>query len=261
MQTDKSWVYNMGTPPWQLPTPISAIIFDCDGTLSAIEGIDELARANNVYHTVAALTADAMGTTGIHPRLYQERLDLVQPTREQLVTLGEKYIAYQTPDAKAVIHFFQQLNKAIYLLSAGLTPAVQMLGDHLAIPRTNIFSVGISFDKKGNYLDFDRQSPLVHNDGKRSIVLELKKLHANTVYVGDGLNDIVVRDLVTRFIGYGGSFYRQHIADKSDYYIRSRSLAALLPLTLTESEYQQLLPAIQTIYQRGVSEINLPNSK
>ena len=42
----------MKAPTWQLDHPINAIVFDCDGTLSIIEGIDELARNNGVGDAV-----------------------------------------------------------------------------------------------------------------------------------------------------------------------------------------------------------------
>ena len=93
--------------------------------------------------------------------------------------------------------------------------------------------MNIHFDEQGHYRDFDRTSPLIHNQGKRIIVEQLKKQHANLLYLGDGLNDLAVRDLVTRFVGYGGWYYRQNIADQCEFYIKSPSLLALLPLALT----------------------------
>ncbi|TAK75879.1 MAG: phosphoserine phosphatase, partial [Gammaproteobacteria bacterium] len=61
-------------PIWQPQAPIPAIVFDCDGTLSMIEGIDELAKHNGVSEAVQALTAEAMEKTGLHPDLYRQRL-------------------------------------------------------------------------------------------------------------------------------------------------------------------------------------------
>ncbi len=63
------------------------------------------------------------------------------------------------------------------------------------------------------------------------------------VYVGDGLNDLAVCDVVARFVGYGGFFYRANVAAKSDFYLTSPSMAALLPLVLTEAEYCLLTDA------------------
>jgi phosphoserine phosphatase len=242
---------------WQLQTPISAVIFDCDGTLSSIEGIDELARQNDVYAQVQALTAAAMGSTGINPALYQQRLDLVRPTSAQVMALGEQYFAQQTPAAQQIIQILQRLNKTVYLMSAGLYPAVALFGRSLNIPAENIFAVNIFFDAQGNFTDYDQASPLVHNDGKRQIVMQLTNRHPTMAYIGDGLNDLSAYDVVTRFIGYGGTYYRANIADKCEYYIKSLSMAPLLPLILTATEQQTLTAEEQTLYQQGLHLCNL----
>ena len=44
-------------PVWPI---INNIIFDCDSTLSSIEGIDELARMSGHEHDIALLTKRAM---------------------------------------------------------------------------------------------------------------------------------------------------------------------------------------------------------
>ncbi len=72
-----------------LLSPIDCIIFDCDGTLTAIEGIDALAEKNGVSQEVSALTAYAMGQAGINPDIYQQRLGLVRPTSSQVQQLAE----------------------------------------------------------------------------------------------------------------------------------------------------------------------------
>jgi len=238
-------------PTWQLQTPIEAIIFDCDGTLSAIEGIDELAKNNGVGEIVSALTAEAMGKSGITPELYQQRLDLVYPQQKQVLELGAQYYTQRTPDADRIIQLFKRLNKSVYLVSAGLYPAVTLFGELLEIPKTHIYAVDIHFDAQGQFLDFDRSSPLLHNDGKREIISQLKNKYQNLLYIGDGLNDFSVHDLVTRFVGYGGVFYRENIKALCEYYLTAPSLAALLPLALTAKEVSLLTPNDQRLYEQG----------
>lgn len=245
----------MSTTSWQLDNPISAIVFDCDGTLSSIEGIDFLAKNNGVGEAVKTLTSEAMGKTGLNPDLYQQRLDLVFPRREQVYALGHQYYAHRVPDIIDVINLFKRLNKSVYLVSAGVNPAVKMFGEMLQIPAENVFAVDLRFDQQGNFLDFERSSPLVNNDGKRAIVQQLKSQHQNIVHIGDGLNDVVTLDLVTRFIGYGGVAYRQNIAELCKYYINTLSFAPLVPLTLTLDEINTLLPEEQALYQKGVAMI------
>lgn len=242
--------------PWQLEKPLDAIVFDCDGTLSIIEGIDELASVSNVSEPVAALTALAMGTTGINPVLYQKRLDLVRPRHDDVIALGKEYFSRRVPDSAEVIALFKRLNKSVYLISAGLDPAVKIFGEKLKIPDKNIFSVGIQFDDHGNYLDFDRDSPLTRANGKQEIVAKLKNQHADMAYIGDGLNDLPVLDLVTRFIGFGGAYFRQNIADLCHFYIRSLTLSPLLPLLLTPAEADKLFAEEKLLYVKGLALIN-----
>src|SRR5665213_233972 len=243
------------TPHWQLQTPINAVIFDCDGTLSAIEGIDELAATNEVGHAVQAMTAEAMGGSGLNPTLYHERLQLVHPKQEQIHWLGHHYKAHQVAEADVVIDILQRLHKSVYIVSAGLKPAVVIFGELLKVPREHIFAVDIHFDAQGNYINFDADSPLIHNDGKRQTVVQLIAKNKEVAYVGDGVNDLSACALVKRFIGYGGVFYRENIAAACDYYINTRSFAAILPLLLTQQEADQLAPADKLIYQHGIELI------
>jgi phosphoserine phosphatase len=237
---------------WQLETPIDSVIFDCDGTLSTIEGIDELARKNNIGNLVESLTADAMGKTGLNQSLYEKRLNLVKPTKQQVAELGNDYASNLVPDIKTVISILYKLKKEIYIISAGLLPSVVSLGTSLNIPRENIFAVDITFDDAGNYLDFDKSSPLCNRDGKREIIAQLKDKHKNIAFVGDGLNDLAAYDLVLRFVGFGGFYYRKNIAERCKYYITVPSMSPLLPLVLTHNEYEKLNPKEKELYQKGM---------
>ena len=237
---------------WQLKNPIDAIVFDCDGTLTEIEGIDELARNNGVGDVVAALTEEAMSQTGLNADLYKQRLDLVRPTQAQVLALGQKYYERRIIDVDQVIAILQKLNKSVYIISAGLLPAVSYFGNLLHVPTQNIFAVNIQFDSRGHFSAFDDTSPFVTVSGKRVIVNELKKLHSTIAYTGDGLNDYEVYDLVTRFVGFGGAFYRDNIASRCSYYISTLSMAPILPLLLTQQEYSELFPGEKKLYERGL---------
>lgn len=234
-------------------TPFDAIVFDCDGTLSHIEGIDELAKTNHVGEEVMRLTAEAMGVTGINPELYQKRLDLVLPTPQQVQALGRSYFEHQAPDLLPVIKMLQELRKAVYIVSAGLYPAVVDFAKLLELDPANVFAVDIYFDTAGNYRDFDHSSPLVHANGKRLIAEQLCQRHKQIAYVGDGMNDYDTHDVVARFIGYGGAFYRENIKQKCQYYISAPSMAPLGPLILTKQEVASLTPLGAECFAKGLS--------
>ena len=219
-----------------LSNPIDAVVFDCDGTLTSIEGIDRLAEYNGVGELVSKMTADAMSKTGLNPLLYETRLNLVKPTAKQLKRLAEDYFEHRTPDIISVIQTLQKLNKAIYVISGGLTPAVLPFAQQLGVHPARVFAVNITFDQCGVYQDFDRTSPLIHGDGKRVILEKIKQIHPRVVFAGDGLNDFAAQDMVTRFVGYGGAYYRENIQKRCEFYITSKSMNPLLDFCLTQNE-------------------------
>jgi phosphoserine phosphatase len=236
---------------WQPQTTIHAISFDCDGTLSNIEGIDELAALSHTKEEVAALTHRAMNLTGLSSSLYEQRLALVKPTLEHTESLADLYWDNMTVDCQQVIEILQRLNKEIYIISAGNNPAVSLFGRKLSIPQKNIFAIDIFFDAKGNYSGFDKASALCESSGKVDILKAIKQQHQTVLHIGDGLNDTPAVDTVTRFIGYGGHCFRDNIAQLSPFYLTCESLCALLPLALTQAEADSLTAEETTYYQAG----------
>ncbi|OGO90084.1 MAG: hypothetical protein A3F10_05295 [Coxiella sp. RIFCSPHIGHO2_12_FULL_42_15] len=240
---------------WQIEYPLDAILFDCDSTLSAVEGITVLAKYNNVYPQVHALTEKAMAETGLNAGLYRARLDLVRPQQSQMMYVIDAYWQALTPDVDKVITCLHALGKAVYVVSAGITQAVVPFAERLGIAGKNVFAVNVSFDQQGHYQRFDKHSPLTTQCGKSQIVTELRKIHKHIAHVGDGMNDIEAAKAVDRFVGYGGSCYRESIAKLSPFYIRCLSLSPLLPLFLTRDEVTKLSPSAKTLYQRGLTYI------
>lgn len=244
--------YSMTSSNWQLNAPIDAIVFDCDGTLTQIEGIDELAKKNGVGEIVSAMTKEAMQISGLNPALYRKRLELIYPTAAQLLALGADYFFHITPDTIDVINILQRFNKKLYILSAGLFPAIKLFAAQLNIPIENIFAVDIFFDRDGNYQSYEDTSVLTTNDGKRQLIQTLRAQHSHILHIGDGLNDLVCKDLVTRFVGFGGVFYRANIAANAHYYLKQKSLRGLLPLTLTADEVARLTTSERIFYNESI---------
>lgn len=240
---------------WALSEEVDAIVFDFDGTLVAMEGIDELARLVGVYDQVHSLTKEAMEATGLSEDLYQQRLALIHPLKTHMVQLGELYSQRFVSGAQEVIGCFQSLSKKIYVVSSGLREPILHACRALNVPESHIYAVNINFDSMGHYQDFDHKSPLIQPLGKKAIVHELIKSHKRIVFVGDGMNDIVVVGEVTRFIGYGGVSFRKSIQELSPYYVRSSSLVPVIPLSLTTSEYDLLSCVHQELYKKGVESI------
>jgi len=70
------------------------LLFDCDSTLSAIEGIDELGRLRGpeVFQAVEDMTTKAMDGSTPMESIFAKRLDMIKPTLKELESIGQKYI-------------------------------------------------------------------------------------------------------------------------------------------------------------------------
>jgi phosphoserine phosphatase len=209
---------------------INGVIFDCDGTLTQIEGIDHLAKYNGIEKKISELTEQAMSFDGITPELYQQRLDLVRPNRTQCLRLAQDYFTHRSPGIDQVITTLKKHNIAIFIISAGVNPSVKTFASLLDIPEPHVFAVDLTFDQQGEYQNFDHSAPMTQRRGKRHVVAEIKKLCPTVAYIGDGQNDMDVYHDVDCFIGYGGSFYRPNMEASCEHYLRERSLLGILPI-------------------------------
>lgn len=205
-----------------------AVVFDCDGTLSSVEGIVELAAWNDVESMVAELTEQAMGNTGMTPDIYSQRISATRPTKQQCLDLAKAYYEQRTPYIDEVLAHCRDQGVAVYIVSAGVNPAVTAFAEQLGIELSHVFAVDLSFDEQGRYVDFDHQSPMTTGGGKRLVIERIKQRHSRILYVGDGKNDLDVYDDVAQFVGYGGAYYRPAIEAQCEHYITDKSLQPLM---------------------------------
>src|SRR5690349_6985767 len=120
------------------------VLLDCDSTLSAIEGIDELAV--NCREDVAELTDLAMRGQIPLEEVYGRRLQLVRPTHTALVDLGRQYIARLVPDARETIAALHAAGVDVRIISGGLLPAVLAVASELGVARDHVAAVAIEFN-------------------------------------------------------------------------------------------------------------------
>ena len=106
---------------------IKNVIFDCDSTLTHTEGIDLLADMNDVWQEVSEITRRSMESTSLTVDIFEKRLELVNPTLEQVQDLGDLYIANLTRDVKEVIKLLKESGRNIFIMTGGLQPAVNYL--------------------------------------------------------------------------------------------------------------------------------------
>lgn len=226
----------------------NTVVFDCDSTLSTIEGIEELAHKHRAE--IEALTEEAMRGTIPLEQVYGRRLDLVRPPRGRVLALGQRYIDTLVPDAAETVRALRSEGIQVRIISGGLKPAVLAVARALGLEDSVVDAVDIRFGEDGGYAGFDAGSPLAASGGKR-LVVEGWNAPRPILMVGDGATDLEARPVVDAFAAFAGVVYRAPVAAKADYVIRERSLAPILPIALGGQRPAD--PDAQAVYDRGVA--------
>ena len=184
---------------------IKIIAFDCDSTLSAIEGIDELGRSRGpaVFAQIEAMTHDAMNGRLPVEAVFGRRLEIIQPRRADADAVGRRYVETVEPTAQATIAALKLRGWTPVIISGGFRPLMASLAEHLGIERVE--AVDIFFHPDGAYNGYDKNYPTTRSGGKPEIVAALKREFSPTqfVMVGDGASDLETKPSVDRFVGFG----------------------------------------------------------
>jgi phosphoserine phosphatase len=210
---------------------VAAVVFDCDSTLSAIEGIDELASSQRAE--VEALTESAMRGDLPLEAVYGRRLELIRPSRARIEELARRYVEQIVPDAAGVVDALAFEGIEVRIMSGGLCPAVHAVADALRIPHERVAAVDVHFHEDGTYAGYDTRSPLARSGGKHEVMrLWRSQLGGPVMMVGDGATDLEAARVSDLFVAYAGVAARPAIMAAADVVIRSASLAPVLPLAL-----------------------------
>lgn len=201
----------------------SLIFFDCDSTLSQIEGIDYLAEISGTQTIVAQMTDLAMTGKNFNLEIYQKRLAHVKVDAATLAQLANAYWLAQTPGAAATIKALTKDGYHCFVLSAGLLSPIKAFATKLGINPENIYAV-----------EFDLASNSIHDpygltsiDGKAHLIAKLKHKYQNrAIMIGDGANDLAATaDLL---IGFAGNVKRPEIMDQFDVIVQNKDLREVL---------------------------------
>jgi len=206
------------------------IVFDCDSTLSSIEGIDELAREKGaeIFKEVEALTNAAMNGEVPLDEVFSRRLEIIKPNLETCHKVEQLYIDTVEPTARETLEKLREQGFTIIILSGGFKRLIEPLAAYLGIER--IEAVPLNLDPDGNYINFDATYPTTYNGGKPEIIEQLKAEFTpeHIIMVGDGVSDLETKSVVDQFIGYGKYTDRQKVKEEADHFIYS--LADLLDI-------------------------------
>jgi phosphoserine phosphatase len=197
------------------------IIFDCDSTLSSIEGIDELARAKGpeIFSEVEALTNAAMNGEVPLDQVFARRLEIIRPDLAVCASVEQLYIDTVEPTAVETLNTLREQGWEIVILSGGFKRLIEPLAAFLEIDR--IEAVPLNLDEHGFYISFDNSYPTTYNGGKPEIIRQLKSEFSpeKIIMVGDGVSDLETQSEVDSFIGYGGYTPREKVKAGADHFI------------------------------------------
>ncbi len=234
--------------------PYQHIFFDCDSTLTTVEGIDILAQSSGKGWRVEVLTRAAMDGDIDLEDVYSKRLNAVKPTWAQIHNIRQVYKRNVVEDAAAVIAILQEQGHKVYIVSGGLAQPVIEFGLYLGVPREQIRAVEVHYDQlsgswwhKSHASDAQRrylahaESDLTVSDGKARIMRELVgDQPGQSLLVGDGLSDLVAGRHADLFVGFCGVVRRPRIVAEAPALIHSSSMAPLLALAMGPAGLRRL---------------------
>jgi phosphoserine phosphatase len=181
--------------------PARWIFFDCDSTLSGIEGVDELARMRpvEVFEEVKRLTDQAMNGEIPIDSVFGRRLSVIRPSAEECRLREDGW--------------------TVAIISGGFLPAIRPLARFLGV--AEIHAVDLHFAPDGSYAGFEESHPNARNGGKPDLIRGLRSRRGfeKAVMVGDGVSDLEAKGVVDLFIGFGGFVARDKVRAGSECFV------------------------------------------
>jgi phosphoserine phosphatase len=204
------------------------ICFDCDSTLSKIEGIDELASRVGLGKEMARLTDAAMNGEVLLEEVYEKRLSLIRPDRDSINWLADLYIDEIVDGVQEVFATLATAKKELHIISGGIRQAILPLAKRLGLPATQVHAVDVYFNEDGSYCGYNHESPLARSGGKADICRRLLKSPGSLVMIGDGKTDMEAKQAGAVVIGFGGVVDRAVVHEQADFYSAEPSLVSIL---------------------------------
>jgi phosphoserine phosphatase len=201
------------------------LVFDCDSTLSGVEGVDELARfrGEDVFRQVENMTDLAMNGEIPLDEVFARRLDLIRPTQAECEQIAGMYLQNEATGLRELLKEAARLGWHPVIVSGGFTPCIRPFAQAIGIDE--IFAVDLVFDANGSYAGFDTDAPTSRRGGKPEIVRLLKERYQpkRTILVGDGGSDLEAKPEVDCLVGFGAFVARDNVIRGADDFVYSMS--------------------------------------
>lgn len=202
-----------------------AVCFDVDSTVINEEGIDVLADFLGKGEAVSKLTAAAMEGGMKFEDALEARLDLLEPSRQQILDCLEAHPLELTPGVADLVEALHSKNVDVFLVSGGFRIMIEPVAEILQISSdTNIVANTIHFEYggEGKYAGFCRDEPTSQDMGKPKAlegIREKNPSYETMVMVGDGATDAQAKPPAKAFIGFGGVIEREPVKEKADWFV------------------------------------------
>lgn len=197
------------------------LLLDCDSTLSAIEGVDEMARLRGpkIFKAVEDMTNAAMnGGTSLQD-VFAKRLDMIRPTKAMCAQVAALYAKHPAPGLIPMLDTVRKAGWTPVIVSGGFRQAIEPFARKLSIGRVE--AVDLEFATTGAYAGFDKTAPTARSGGKPDVVRKLRRenIGCKIVMVGDGASDLECRGVADLFVGFGGFVSRPKVKAGAEAFI------------------------------------------
>lgn len=204
-----------------------AVCFDVDSTVCQNEGLDDFAEFCGKGEAIAKLTREAMGGSVPFEVALGQRLDLLQPTRQQLHDFIEAEPPRLTAGVADLIKALHSRGTPVHLISGGFTDIIFPCADLVGVPHENVIANVMLFNDDGSYRGFDDTVFTSRSGGKaKAVSAIIERLSAGgiedpiVVMVGDGATDLEAKPPAKAVIGFGGVVTREVVREKSDWFVK-----------------------------------------
>lgn len=203
------------------------VCFDCDSTLTAIEGIDWLAERAGAGPEVEALTRRAMAGEVPLESVYAARLALVRPDADDLAALALAYAAHAVDDSRETVGALAAAGIESWIVSGGMLEAVGPFAAWLGIDPARVLAVPVPWSDPDPWAA-SAAHPLASTGGKGLMLARIAE-DAEVTLVGDGASDAAAKAAVDRLIGFGGVVRHERMREAADLWIDAPSLSPVVP--------------------------------
>ncbi len=201
------------------------LIIDFDSTFVQVEALDELAKIvlknhpkqNELVKQIEQITNLGMEGKLSFAESLKRRLDLFQPSEEQIDNLIELLNTKISKSILANRNFFQQYKQQIYIISGGFQEYIYPVVKESGLAMSHILANQFLFDQNGNYLSYDKTKPLSQTGGKIIAVKQLR-LPGEVIVIGDGYTDYEIKQagLAKTFYAFTENISREKVKKLAD---------------------------------------------